>query len=1316
MPIIVVNKSNEDLNGRSGDAFKSNALDTIKTTFTLELDTTLVLNAFLGVNVVKVGDVFTLTSGNWNDLIGAFVGGGIEYSLDGGSTITTTIVSLNGAVMQLTAGIVVYADGNYSVGEFKTTNSPEEFNFSVNLVENSIGSGLGSLIDSENQRFSVVLNNALIIGGGVDLFAQLGNRSGGSQFTTKTISRLADSTVSGNKQYQLIVEYKNWLCIDPSVFNVAAAVGDYYEFRALMIASDPSSTVSGIQFQDGNTGFQNENFNGYSPDYVLTSIVWTDANSNVIDAFDFSQPSDFNIEIAGANLSLADTFNFKMFSLPNDPIEYSNKPAPVENNLMLIINPSLIAASTLTAISGNLNENGAGIDVSNLLFTVSAGTSVSVRGTITPNAAFTALYASKDIADRKYKIWIECSDVSAAYTATNTVNVLADYQNAKEDIQPLGEMLTVTALTMEDHNEDIYVGVPDLYLEDDALVNIEYTLPKNTVSNDWLSIRMRMVAVRASDNSRFTLEEFIYDVSNLPANQTTGVLPIDYVQNRGFNLPATSDKHDVSVQLYPLLDTISEFGIKIRYPFITRYESWLPMPQATANFFNANSQNWYPYSASATWSLQFEIANEVAGGEYINALPFIIHTYNDWGEVPGSSFSFQKVNTTPITVPYSDEKSRIIATHELDTEDWTGNEWGLIHVRPENGAPQWLVGSVLVHSEPLNALEPLTGETKAFKTVTTKKVTIECLFDPSKIDTSGKITFTSRVSGSTAASRKGNIYKESYTLAKSPILPQFRDQNLSEEDRGYKGCCDPTPVIADESTVARNNNDIAFPRAFGSSVTFNVTKDGLPTAYTATSLQFPNQPDAWYAQIEWRDLLLSNGAGCYSIDIVSTVAGNVQPSFNYGKYVLKPYKTGGYLHSQYTARILSEFNDKNDLDGIDYTGSFALESLRINRGKFGYFNPNTEIDKVEYLDGTNEKVKTEDFFEYELRLSGVTMCVVNPLMSHLRGMTNCWMSSYNYDDFDYVGLSMKNVILSEGFVPEHIDGSRMINGVVKFQDKVFNSRAHFQDSRQTGASTIPPDAVSNLTNVKNSDSSYDVNASGTLILPDEDITLNGAALLTKPSVKDQDIILHDQYNNDITPLSITGNTVKVTIPLAGSVGLKLMKTDQTTSYRTGDDGDLQAGRNVDFFTLASNNPFGTTLRFTDEFGGSTYANNIVIDWSTFNGSEVLGYYRTAQGANIWDDAITNALALSISTFTSGWRLTNMIELTNLYKIGNRSMNWSPINQGAGNTRFWTSTTLTGYTNQPFWGSNFFGGGGVPTSQSYKWLGCRNFTVTGTTLT
>jgi len=87
-----------------------------------------------------------------------------------------------------------------------------------------------------------------------------------------------------------------------------------------------------------------------------------------------------------------------------------------------------------------------------------------------------------------------------------------------------------------------------------------------------------------------------------------------------------------------------------------------------------------------------------------------------------------------------------------------------------------------------------------------------------------------------------------------------------------------------------------------------------------------------------------------------------------------------------------------------------------------------------------------------------------------------------------------------------------------------------------------------------------------------------------------------------------GNYIKAA--KAALTTAKLMKTGQTTSYRTGDDGDLERGRNVSFTVLAENNPFGNTNRFTDELGGQTYTNNIVIDLSTYDGSNVFGWRWT----------------------------------------------------------------------------------------------------------
>jgi hypothetical protein len=187
------------------------------------------------------------------------------------------------------------------------------------------------------------------------------------------------------------------------------------------------------------------------------------------------------------------------------------------------------------------------------------------------------------------------------------------------------------------------------------------------------------------------------------------------------------------------------------------------------------------------------------------------------------------------------------------------------------------------------------------------------------------------------------------------------------------------------------------------------------------------------------------------------------------------------------------------------------------------------------------------------------------------------------------------------------------------------------------------------------------------------------------------------------------------------VGATLIKTGQTTSYRTGDDGDLEAGRATSFTTLASNNPFGNTNRFTSELGTQTYTNNIVIDWSTYDGNTVLGVSRLAIATgNTWNTAIDNSLSYSIGTFTSGWRLANIKEIMNLMNFANDQnnlLNYSPLNLSSSGRVYWSSTTNLAVTTQAYTLSNI---GSISvqtktTSTSYTYIRVRTFTVTGTTL-
>jgi hypothetical protein len=260
-------------------------------------------------------------------------------------------------------------------------------------------------------------------------------------------------------------------------------------------------------------------------------------------------------------------------------------------------------------------------------------------------------------------------------------------------------------------------------------------------------------------------------------------------------------------------------------------------------------------------------------------------------------------------------------------------------------------------------------------------------------------------------------------------------------------------------------------------------------------------------------------------------------------------------------------------------------------------------------------------------------------------------------------------------------------------------------------------------------------------IDDSVITLNSGAFLSVKAEDSQDIELVDQDDTPIVPDSVVGNKITVTVGGGSSVGATLMKTGQTTSYRTGDDGDLEQGRELNFFNLDSNNTFGNLKRFTGITGGyqdetdslfydkdgisTTEAlalpSDIVIDWST-NGlpsDKVLGYKRTPQTSGTWNNIIDNNTGITHATFTN-WNVWNLRQYTNIVSIGNASTNQFSIPFTALNSEsyMWNSSTDAGNTSNAWLitkepGQYYRTFSKVGTSQ--KTVIVRTFTVTGTTL-
>lgn len=219
-----------------------------------------------------------------------------------------------------------------------------------------------------------------------------------------------------------------------------------------------------------------------------------------------------------------------------------------------------------------------------------------------------------------------------------------------------------------------------------------------------------------------------------------------------------------------------------------------------------------------------------------------------------------------------------------------------------------------------------------------------------------------------------------------------------------------------------------------------------------------------------------------------------------------------------------------------------------------------------------------------------------------------------------------------------------------------------------------------------------------------------------------------QYENG-DPISsgsiASGASALIEVPnCTDPVGATLMRTGQTTVYRTGDDADTSSeGRATDFYTLASNNPFGNTNRFTDELGGQTYTDGILIDWSTYDNvaETVLGYGVNRTG-NSWNNAIDNALLTTLGSYTSGWRLPNIIELISLRDFESGvAYSYSPFNISSSVSTFLLSSNSTDASNGlriacASLAANQITTISKTTGTGNYWIPVRTFTVSGTTLT
>lgn len=226
--------------------------------------------------------------------------------------------------------------------------------------------------------------------------------------------------------------------------------------------------------------------------------------------------------------------------------------------------------------------------------------------------------------------------------------------------------------------------------------------------------------------------------------------------------------------------------------------------------------------------------------------------------------------------------------------------------------------------------------------------------------------------------------------------------SYSEEDRGFKRCCERRLVLASISSSESFKNDVnsAWIKLADNLDTYEfqlLDHDGIATTYVPIPAPIPSEPNAYYTTIEWRDVLLSDGIGCYTIKIIANIGG-IEVDLVWGEYELKPYSIENALG---TARISCKFGLQQQLEGINFADSQVRDDLRF-KGQIEKGNPNMQIDSLIYNNRRIETVVNENLQEWILRTDPYTDEILRLFTElYLLSANEIFLSDYNAHTSSY---------------------------------------------------------------------------------------------------------------------------------------------------------------------------------------------------------------------------------------------------------------------------------------------------------------------------
>tara|TARA_R110000772_G_scaffold36091_3_gene86576 strand:+ start:1383 stop:3635 length:2253 start_codon:yes stop_codon:yes gene_type:complete len=747
MPIRIIDKSFLDINGNSLDFYQSNAGDITQVQYRV-MEQILVIGSnqnYLGYNALE--SQITWSSGSW--LVEGFrVGDSVLYrKYDSSGTailppLAGTIVSVTGSsnqILQLTSLDPTYipdvANGEYfAIFNALTGSRSEEVVVSINQTQTDQQGNEYSPIDGEATRVLFDIKNApnypFFPPGQIIQGNQFGKKSG-QYFVTMEIETTNLSplnyggTIDVGAIWILRMRIINSGILLESLFaqNKCLKIFTILEFAKLL--GEPFNRNQLVTSETANTGYFDEAYNVG----VINSEI-----TQGISELSYDNPSSGQIIVKSLSGNIT-SVGLGASYVPLDESYYRNKPQS-QSVLGMTIYTQLNTFFT-AGITSPQNPDLAtyNFQITNISF---VGVDCTIDYLFTPNTEFNDFMTARDSGDRLFNVWVMVNDVNLlVYNAQLTSN------------PPIGGALTMENSIFYPHNENITsVSTTQLgytaNIEDDLGFAGTFLIDNDT---EIQSFTARIEAFNSTTNEEFTLLSTFYSFLAIPLQG--GIYPLNQSNPIISTLPTTSEKRISTLIREPSIDTLTEYGVKIYFPFLLRWEYWLSQLNANSDFYPNQNKNWYPYDNTGSWSVRLHLELVKNNLAYVFDDNIDILNYNNSANIVTTIDLIRESTGQIVDIAIENEIMRVRGTHTLTSGNWQQSSvWGMITIEPYESAQRWICSSVIPFDN--NASNPLTPITGLLASLTFPSINVavfECFFDSTKINLTNGIKFTSKIKG-----------------------------------------------------------------------------------------------------------------------------------------------------------------------------------------------------------------------------------------------------------------------------------------------------------------------------------------------------------------------------------------------------------------------------------------------------------------------------------------------------------------------------------------------------------------------------------------